>query len=71
MREMICEQSRQHALVPTLRNPDPSPGDDETTRDLDQGARLIGLHLIDHVIIGETGYYSYADSGKLQEFREG
>jgi DNA repair protein RadC len=52
-------------------NPDPSPGDDETTRDLDQGARLIGLHLIDHVIIGETGYYSYADSGKLQEFREG
>jgi len=52
-------------------NPAPSPGDDETTRDLDQGARLIGLHLIDHVIIGETGYYSYADSGKLQEFREG
>jgi len=35
-------------------NPAPSPGDDETTRDLDQGARLIGLHLIDHVIIGET-----------------
>ena len=51
-------------------NPEPSPGDDETTRDLDQGARLIGLYLIDHVIIGETGYYSYADSGKLQEFRE-
>jgi DNA repair protein RadC len=52
-------------------NPSPSSEDNETTRDLDQGARLIGLHLIDHVIIGETGYYSYADSGKLQEFREG
>ena len=51
-------------------NPDPSPGDDETTRDLDIGARLIGLFLIDHVIIGETGHYSYADSGRLQEFRE-
>jgi DNA repair protein RadC len=50
-------------------NPSPSQGDDETTRDVDQGARLIGLHLIDHVIIGEMGYYSYADSGKLQEFR--
>ena len=51
-------------------NPDPSPGDDETTRDLDRGARLIGLVLIDHVIIGEAGHYSYADSGRLQELRE-
>jgi DNA repair protein RadC len=51
-------------------NPEPSPGDDETTQDLDNGARLIGLVLIDHVIVGETGHYSYADSGRLQEFRE-
>lgn len=51
-------------------NPEPSPGDDETTQDLDNGARLVGLVLIDHVIIGETGHYSYADSGRLQEFRE-
>ena len=51
-------------------NPDPSPGDDETTRDLDRGARLIGLVLIDHVIIGEDGHYSYADSGRLEELRE-
>lgn len=51
-------------------NPEPSPGDDETTHDLENGARLIGLVLIDHVIIGETGHYSYADSGRLQEFRE-
>jgi DNA repair protein RadC len=51
-------------------NPSPSPGDDETTRDLDKGARLIGLVLIDHVIIGEAGHYSYADSGRLQQFRE-
>ena len=51
-------------------NPEPSSGDDETTQDLDNGTRLIGLVLIDHVIIGETGHYSYADSGRLQEFRE-
>ena len=51
-------------------NPEPSPEDDETTQDLDRGSRLIGLFLIDHVIIGETGHYSYADSGRLQEFRE-
>jgi DNA repair protein RadC len=51
-------------------SPTPSPGDDETTHDLAEGARLIGLVLIDHVIIGETGHYSYADSGRLQQFRE-
>ncbi len=51
-------------------SPDPSPGDDETTQDMDNGARLIGLVLIDHVIIGGAGHYSYADSGRLQEFRE-
>ena len=51
-------------------NPAPSLGDDETTRDLDSGAKLIGLVLIDHVIIGQDGHYSYADSGRLQELRE-
>jgi DNA repair protein RadC len=51
-------------------NPEPSPGDDETTRDLDRGAKLLGLVLLDHVIIGADGYYSYADSGRLQELRE-
>ena len=48
-------------------NPEPSPGDDETTHDLARGAALIALVLLDHVIIGETGHYSYADSGRLQE----
>lgn len=51
-------------------NPGPSPGDDETTQDLDRGARLIGLVLLDHVVVSEGGHFSYADSGRLQELRE-
>ena len=51
-------------------NPKPSPGDDETTEELDRGAKLLGLVLIDHVIVAAEGYYSYADSGRLQELRE-
>lgn len=51
-------------------NPEPSPGDDETTQQLENGAKLVGLVLIDHVIVGADGYYSYADSGRLQELRE-
>ena len=51
-------------------NPEPSPGDDETTQELDRGAKLLGLVLIDHVIVSTDDYYSYADSGRLQELRE-
>lgn len=50
--------------------PDPSPEDDTTTRDLDRAATTIGLVLIDHVIVGATSHYSYADSGRLQALRE-
>ena len=50
-------------------NPEPSAGDDETTRDLARGASLLALHLLDHIIIGETDYFSYADSGRLDDIR--
>jgi DNA repair protein RadC len=48
---------------------EPSAGDDETTYDLDKGASLLGLIMIDHVIIGGEEHFSYADSGRLQELR--
>jgi DNA repair protein RadC len=51
-------------------DPEPTPGDDETTRDLNNAARVVGLFLIDHVIVGDTGHYSYADSGRLQDLRD-
>ena len=34
-------------------NPEPSAGDDETTRDLLRACKLVGLVLLDHVIVGE------------------
>ena len=48
-------------------NPEPSAGDDETTRDLLRACKLVGLVLLDHVIVGESDHYSYADSGLLKE----
>jgi DNA repair protein RadC len=48
-------------------NPEPSAGDDETTRDLLKACKLVQLILLDHVIVGESDHYSYADSGRLQE----
>ena len=48
-------------------NPEPSSGDDETTRDLLRACKLVGLILLDHVIVGEAEHYSYSDAGRLQE----
>jgi DNA repair protein RadC len=51
-------------------NPDPSAGDDDTARDLLRACKLVGLVLLDHVIVGESDHYSYADSGRLKELEE-
>jgi DNA repair protein RadC len=48
-------------------NPEPSAGDDETTRDLLHACKLVGLALLDHVIVGESDHYSYADADRLKE----
>jgi DNA repair protein RadC len=48
-------------------NPEPSAGDDETTRDLLKACRLVQLLLLDHVIVGEAEHYSYSDAGRLRE----
>jgi len=49
-------------------NPAPSAGDDETTRDLLMACKLVQLVLLDHVIVGESEYYSYSDDGRLKGF---
>jgi DNA repair protein RadC len=48
-------------------NPEPSAGDDDTTHHLQKACNLTGLVLLDHVIIGDTDHYSYADHGRLME----
>ncbi|MCD7976794.1 MAG: DNA repair protein RadC [Tannerellaceae bacterium] len=46
-------------------NLQPSPQDDRLTLRLKEAARLIDLQLLDHLIISETKFYSYADSGRI------
>ena len=48
-------------------NSEPSAGDDDTTRRLLAACKLVELILLDHIIVGESAHYSYADSGRLKE----
>jgi DNA repair protein RadC len=50
-------------------NPEPSAGDDDTTRDLMKACKLVQMILLDHVIVGESEHYSYSDAGRLQELK--
>jgi len=46
-------------------NPTPSPCDDKITLKIKMACLNMDIQLTDHVIISDSGYYSYADEGKL------
>lgn len=46
-------------------NIQPSQQDDLLTRNLQKAARLIEISLLDHIVLCDGKYYSYADEGKL------
>ena len=43
----------------------PSPEDDRLTRKITDGASLLDIRVLDHVIVTPNGYYSYHDQGRL------
>ncbi|MBI5406320.1 MAG: DNA repair protein RadC [Nitrospirae bacterium] len=46
-------------------DPSPSPEDIEITRRLVAAGELLGIKVLDHVIMGDGGYLSFADKGLL------
>lgn len=43
----------------------PSRQDDTLTQNLKESCKIIGIKLIDHLVITDTAFYSYADEGRL------
>lgn len=43
----------------------PSADDDNLTQKLKRAAETLDLRLLDHVIVADAGYYSYAEHGRL------
>ena len=46
-------------------DPEPSREDIELTKRLKEGAELLGIRILDHVIIGDGRYVSLADKGLI------
>jgi len=45
--------------------PTPSREDKEVTNRIDQACQIIGIQLLDHIVLGENGYYSMKDQGDI------
>jgi DNA repair protein RadC len=46
-------------------NVNPSRADRELTQKIKEGARLFDMMVVDHIIVSEDGYFSFADEGIL------
>ena len=47
-------------------DPLPSSEDGECTCRLVQAGRILGIRVLDHVIFGRDGYFSFSDSGRME-----
>jgi len=58
-----------HSIIACHNHPSgelkPSPEDRKFTEQLRSAGEIIGIKLLDHVIIGKSGYYSFSDEGEL------
>ena len=49
-------------------NPEPSDNDKQITQDLVFAANIMQIQVLDHVIIGDNRYFSFADEGLIKEY---
>ncbi len=49
-------------------DPEPSASDKRITKDLVLAARIMQINVLDHIIIGDDRYYSFADHGLIEDF---
>jgi len=63
----IKESATKIVLVHNHPSGDPSPSqaDIEITHRVNKAGEIIGIKLLDHIIIGGTEYYSFADEGMI------
>ncbi|MBA7692568.1 hypothetical protein ES703_101135 [subsurface metagenome] len=51
-------------------DPTPTKSDKQLTRDLVFIASMLQIKVLDHIIIGENTYFSFADDGLIQKYED-
>lgn len=46
----------------------PSPGDKDITKELVFAGNLMQIEVLDHIIIGNNRFFSFADEGLIEEY---
>ena len=55
---ILCHNHPSGTLCPSLQ-------DDKLTRQLIEAGKLLDINVTDHIILSTSGYYSYADQGRI------
>jgi DNA repair protein RadC len=63
----IRESAASFALIHNHPSGDPTPSqqDFEITHRLNKTGKIVGIHMVDHIIIGGNEFFSFADEGLL------
>ena len=71
----IIERAIKHNAVSLIfthnhpsGNPEPSKSDRELTRNLVYAGNIMGIKILDHILIGEDKYYSFAGDGIIEQY---
>jgi DNA repair protein RadC len=70
-REVFAPLVRRRAAAAILvhnhpsGDPTPSPEDERLTERLVEAGRLLGIPVLDHLVVGRRGYYSFRDDGRV------
>ena len=49
-------------------NPEPSQSDKDITKNLVNAGKVMQIKILDHIIIGDNRYFSFADEGLIEEY---
>ena len=49
-------------------NPEPSQSDKDITKNLVNAGKFMQIKILDHIIIGDNRYFSFADDGLIEEY---
>jgi DNA repair protein RadC len=68
-------KNRAHSLIVAHNHPSgdcsPSMSDIEMTHNLRTAGRVVGISVVDHLIIGREGYFSFWQKGLLEPWEKG